>query len=152
VRPDVNAVQRTLETAGLEADVESSGLGVLCRIAPGRVAGALGALHGDGYEFLVDLFANDTVEGLELTYHLRSFAADTELFVRCRVPYDGEVPSVWRSHPAALYPEREAAELFGVDFRGHPNPKRLLTSDEVGTYLMRKNVPVRTHEEVMRDE
>jgi NADH:ubiquinone oxidoreductase subunit C len=46
-------------------------------------------------------------------------------------------------------PERETAELFGLSLSGHPNPKRLLTTDGVPP-LLRKSVPVRTEEEVRR--
>jgi len=38
--------------------------------------------------------------------------------------------------------------LFGLTFSGHPNLKRLLTSDEVDVFLLRKDVPIRTEEEV----
>jgi NADH:ubiquinone oxidoreductase subunit C len=34
---------------------------------------------------------------------------------------------------------------------GHPNPKRLLTSDEVEAPLLRKSTPIRTWEETRRD-
>jgi NADH:ubiquinone oxidoreductase subunit C len=96
----------------------------------------------------VDLFALDSGEALELTYHLRSLAGPRESYLRCRVAYDAEAPSVWRVFPAALYAEREIAELFGMSFAGHPNPKRLLTTDEAGGCLLRKSVPIRGADEV----
>ncbi len=37
--------------------------------------------------------------------------------MKATVAYDGEAPSVWHVFPAALYPEREAAELFGMRSR-----------------------------------
>ena len=101
------------------------------------------------YDFLVDLFATDTGERIEVTWHLRAFARYEDLYLKALVDYDGEAPSVWRVYPAALYPEREAAELLGMSFPGHPNPKRLLTTD--GTEpLLRKSVLIRTAEEVRR--
>ena len=151
MRPDVNAVRRVFQEAGISSEISGEGLGVVCRIEPDVILPALTAFRASGYEMLVDLFASDTGEVLEVTYHIRSFSADTELFVRTSVAYDGETSSVWEVYPAALYAEREAAELLGLTFAGHPNPKRLLTSDEVPGYLLRKSVPVRTHEEVTRD-
>ena len=54
---------------------------------------------------------------------------------------------MWEIYPAALFPEREAAELLGMTLTGHPNPKRLLTVE--GTEpLLRKSVAIRTAEEV----
>jgi NADH:ubiquinone oxidoreductase subunit C len=69
------------------------------------------------------------------------------VYLKCHVPYEGELRSVWEVYPAALYPEREAAELLGFSLLGHPNPKRLLTTDGTPP-LLRKSVPVRTAEEV----
>jgi NADH:ubiquinone oxidoreductase subunit C len=94
-----------------------------------RILDALAALQTLGYDFLVDLFGTDTGEKIELTYHLRAFATREDLYLKVLVNYDGQAPSVWCVHPAALYPEREAAELLGMSFPGHPNPKRLLTTD-----------------------
>lgn len=151
MKPDIAAVRRVLDGASVANECADERLGVVCRLGATDVALALGALRSEGYESLVDLFASDTGEALEVTYHLRSFVADTEVYMRATVPYDGALPSVWETHPAALYAEREAAELFGLTFEGHPNLERLLTSDHVPGFLMRKASPVRTHEEVIRD-
>jgi Ni,Fe-hydrogenase III component G len=51
-------------------------------------------------------------------------------------------------HPGALYPEREIAEMFGLDLCGHPNPKRLLTTEDSPPALLRRSTPIRTDEEV----
>jgi NADH-quinone oxidoreductase subunit C len=136
-----------LAASGIPADTGVETLGALARLEASSVADALSALYAGGYDFLVDLFGTDTGERIELTYHVRALASHDDLFVKALVEYDGEAPSVWRVFPAALYPEREAAELLGVSFPGHPNPKRLLTSDAVGP-LLRRAVPVRDAGEV----
>jgi NADH-quinone oxidoreductase subunit C len=138
-----------LAASGIRSESASESLGAVVRIEAARVADALSALCAAGYDFLVDLFATDTGEKVELTYHVRAFVSHEDLYVKALVDYDGEAPSVWRIFPAALFPEREAAELLGVSFPGHPNPKRLLTTDAVGP-LLRKSVPVRGAEEVQR--
>ena len=115
---------------------------------PDDVVSALAALKASELAFvmLVDLLGIDTGEELEVSYHLRSFARDEEMHVKTRLPYDAELASVWEVYPAALMPERETAELFGLTLAGHPNPKRLLTTEGV-LPLLRKSVPVRTTEE-----
>jgi len=137
----------TLRAAGVSAEHTDEALGAVLRLPCSRIADALSALSAEGYDQLVDLFATDTGERIEVTYHLRALARLEELYVKCLVEYDGEAPSVWRVYPAALYAEREAAELLGMSFPGHPNPKRLLTTDGVEP-LLRKSVPIRTAEEV----
>ena len=129
-----------LGAAGIAADGGAEPLGTVVRIESARVADAISALRDGGFDFLVDLFGTDTGEAIELTYHVRAFEAREDLYVKCLVPYDGEALSIWRTFPGALYPEREAAELLGVAFPGHPNPKRLLTTDAVGPLLRRSEL------------
>ena len=148
------ALDATLTAAGLSGEVvDIPNLGPVVRVQMTHVVAALEALRDaddTAFAMLVDLMGVDTGEEIELTYHLRSFLHESEAYVRIAVPYDGEIHSVWRCYPAALYPEREAAELFGLTFVGHPNPKRLLTTDEVEVPLLRKSVQIRSVEEARR--
>ncbi len=139
-----------LSRAGVaDVDVEETTLGIVCRCAAADVVSALAAFKECELDFqmLADLLATDTGEEIELTYHLRSFTRDEEIYVKARVPYGAEIASVWNIYPAALLPERETAELFGLTLAGHPNPKRLFTTDGVEPLLL-KSVPIRTPEEV----
>lgn len=148
--PDVHDIERTLATGGAhDAEVAETALGVVVRTEASVVIDALAALLAEGYESLIDHDATDTGSGIELTYRLRSYGRGLEVFVKTSVPYDAQVASVWNLYPAALMPERETAELFGLKLSGHPNPKRLLTTDGVAP-LLRKDVVIRTHEEVRR--
>jgi NADH-quinone oxidoreductase subunit C len=148
--PDLTALIAQLFSAGIQdAETADEGPGVVVRLPSERVVDALCALRDadDEYAMLVDLFGNDTGEGIEVTYHLRSFARDQEFYLRVSIPYGGEIPSAWRAYPAALYPEREAAEHFGIRFPGHPNPKRLITTDEIPAPLLLKSTEIRSVEE-----
>lgn len=136
-----------LAAAGLESERSDGSLGIVVRLDASIVAEALAALREAGYDLLVDLFGCDTGDAVELTYHVRVLSRMEDAFVKATVAYDGEAPSAWHVFPAALYPEREAAEMFGIAFPGHPNPKRLLLTEGVDP-LLRKSVPVRTAEEV----
>jgi len=150
--PDAAVVRAALTASGVDTcELEESALGLTCFVASSEVVPALAALKASELDFvmLVDLLGVDTGEELEIIYHLRSFTRDEELYVKTRVPYDGELASVWEIYPAALMPERETAELLGLTLAGHPNPKRLLTTDGLPP-LLRKSVALRSVEE-MRD-
>ncbi len=150
--PDAAVVRAALTAGGVDTcELEESTLGLTCFAAPSDVVPALAALKASELDFvmLVDLLGVDTGEELEIIYHLRSFTRDEELYVKTRLSYDGELASVWEIYPAALMPERETAELLGLTLAGHPNPKRLLTTDGVSP-LLRKSVALRSVEE-MRD-
>jgi NADH-quinone oxidoreductase subunit C len=136
-----------LGLAGIACEATEDSLGSVVRLDADRILDALAALQTTGYDFLVDLFGTDTGERIELTYHLRAFATLEDLYLKVLVDYDGEAPSVWHVHPAALYPEREAAELLGMSFPGHPNPKRLLTVDGFPP-MLRKSQLIRDAAEV----
>jgi NADH-quinone oxidoreductase subunit C len=138
-----------LRACGIPFEASTEALGEVVRLEAATIADTLAALYESGYDFLVDLFATDTGERIEVTWHVRAFAEHADLYLKALVDYDGAAPSVWHIHPAALYPEREAAELLGMTFTGHPNPKRLLTSDGAEPFL-RKSVLIRTAEEVRR--
>lgn len=149
MRPDAAKLRTLVEAGGVAAEVEESALGEVVRVTPDAVVDALAALKNAGFESLVDLFGCDTGEAVELVYHLRSYAAARNAYVKTTLPYDAEITSVWNLYPSALMPERETAELLGLRLAGHPNPKRLLTTDGIEP-LLRKSVPIRTVEEVKR--
>ena len=145
--PDAQTIRRMLATGGAyDAEVAETGLGVVVRTEASVLIDALAALSAEGYESLIDYDGTDTGSAVELTCRLRSYEHGLEVFVKTVVPYGAEVASVWNLYPAALMPERETAELFGLRLSGHPNPKRLLTTDGVPP-LLRKDVAIRTPEE-----
>jgi len=86
----------------------------------------------------------DTREGIEVMYH---WALDGEDFVvTLRVLLDHEVPeldSIATLCLAAEWIEREMWELLGIRFRGHPDLRHLLLSDDwpEGNYPLRRNHP-----------
>ncbi len=150
LHPDVPAIDSALRHAAAHtAHVEQAGFGALVRVEASDLASALLALRDTSSEFtfMVDLFAVDTGESVEITYHLRSLSRDEEIYVRMGVPYDGSFASIWEIYPAALMPEREVAEMFGLSLTGHPNPKRLLTTEGLDPMLL-KRIAIRGAEEV----
>lgn len=145
---EANACSGVLSAAGAEV-VEDSGLGLVYRLPAASVRTALEALKRSdlGFVMLADLLGVDTGEAIDVVYQVRSFDHDTDVFLKAELAYDAALVSVWDIFPSALSAEREVAELFGLRLTGHPNPKRMLTTDAVGP-LLRKSVEVRTLEEV----
>jgi NADH:ubiquinone oxidoreductase subunit C len=150
LKPDATALRATIASSGVaEVELEEHAiLGTQLRVPAGTGATLLKSLHDAGFTYLVDIFGIDTGSQVEVVYFVRSFARDEELRVRMLVPYDSELTSVFPTYHAVLYPERELAEMFGLTLIGHPNPKRLLTSEDEPRPLLRKSVAVRTDEEV----
>jgi len=94
------------------------------------------------FDFLVFMTALDRpADGaVELVYRLFSRESRTSVVVRVRLPRDGaRVPTVSDIYRTAEWHERETAELFGVEFAGHPDPRRLLLPDDLEGYPLRKD-------------
>ena len=67
------------------------------------------------------------------------------LRVRLKVPLgaiDPHLPTVTTLWPAANWLEREAWDLFGIAFDGHPDPRRLLMPEDWEGYPLRKDSPL----------
>jgi NADH:ubiquinone oxidoreductase subunit C len=78
-----------------------------------------------------------------VSYHLLGVRAGAPR-VRLQVWLDdGEaVPSVVSVWPTADWHEREAWDLFGIQFEGHPNPSRILMDDDWEGHPLRKDYPI----------
>jgi len=96
------------------------------------------------YELLSNLTAVDYLADgvIELVYHFMHLAGGPPLVIKTRVPRErAVVPSITSIWPGADLQEREAFDLYGVDFPGHPNLKRVYMWDEFEGYPMRKDFP-----------
>ncbi len=61
--------------------------------------------------------------------------------------HDAQMPTLTGVWPAANWYERETAELFGITFDGHPDPRPLLLPEDwEGTPPLRRDVPMRVEE------
>lgn len=89
----------------------------------------------------------------EVVAHLRRMKDGRRLRIKTRLP--GERPSVWSIsdiYLAANWFEREAFDLFGIKFEGHPNLKRILCHHEFKGHALRKDYPIGLRHKFERSE
>jgi NADH-quinone oxidoreductase subunit C len=113
------------------------------------------------FDMLIDLCGVDylqfagTYEGprFAVVVHLLSVAHNRRLRVRTFAPDDEfpVVPSVVDVWPAANWFEREAFDLYGIVFPGHPDLRRLLTDYGFVGHPFRKDFPVSGYVEMRYD-
>ncbi len=114
------------------------------------------------FSTLVDLCANDyegyaqaTRQGprFAVVLHLLSIRHNRRLRVKCFCPDDGfpVVDSLIEVWPAANWYEREAFDLYGVVFEGHPDLRRILTDYGFMGHPFRKDFPISGHVEMRYD-
>jgi len=93
-----------------------------------------------GFDYLACLSGVDRGEFVEVVYHVYGIATKLQAVLRTRAPKDDcRVPSVSHVWLAAQWHERETAEMFGVAFDGHPDPRHLLLPEGWIGYPLRKD-------------
>jgi NADH-quinone oxidoreductase subunit C len=88
----------------------------------------------------------------EVVYHLMSPTKNTRIRVKLRTDEDASVPSVTSVFPGADWFEREAYDLYGILFTGHPDLRRLLTDYGFEGHPLRKDFPTTGFIEVRYDD
>lgn len=98
-----------------------------------------------GFKQLVELTAVDYPEHpdrFELVYHMLSLRHNARIVVKLRVGEEQSVPSSTSLFPCANWMEREAWDMFGIKFEGHPDLRRLLTDYSFEGHPLRKDFPL----------
>ena len=108
-----------------------------------------------GFQQLLDLCGvdyPDRRERFEVVYHLLSLTRNARLRVKVSTDEVQPVPSVISAYPAANWFEREAYDMYGMLFSGHPDLRRLLTDYGFEGHPLRKDFPMTGYVEVRYDE
>jgi NADH-quinone oxidoreductase subunit C len=147
--PSVAALRERFGDAVLHHEVVAGDQHVVF-VDPARNAEILAWLKenaGQHYEFLSDLTAVDYGGGrpIQVVYQLWSLAHRRQLRIKCELPLDAlEIASVVPLWQTADWLEREVYDLFGVDFEGHPDMRRILMPEDYAEgHPLRKDFPLR---------
>jgi NADH-quinone oxidoreductase subunit C len=155
----IEVLSRTVPAAGLEGVAAGDGMPTIY-VALDQLLDTCRALRDTPelrFAFLADLLPVDYYPReprFELVYLLASLGVagfgDTarRLRVKVRVPAEALVPSVASIWPAANWSEREAYDLFGVNFSDHPDMRRILMPDDWEGFPLRKDYPVQIKQPV----
>lgn len=97
------------------------------------------------YKMLSDFFGVDYPargKRFDLIYNLYSLSRNRRIFLRVRVGENEPVTTLSGIFPNANWAEREVYDLFGVEFEGHPDLRRLLMPDDWDGHPLRKDYPL----------
>lgn len=104
------------------------------------------------FEFLMDVTVVDHLqlelpeirERFAVVYVLYSLSQNHRFVLKARVPEsDPRCPSAVELWKSALWGEREAHDMFGVEFEGNPDMRRLLMPEDYPGFPLRKDYPLR---------
>jgi NADH-quinone oxidoreductase subunit C len=101
--------------------------------------------EGGEYTLLTDHTAVDypkREKRFELVYHLYSFKRNDRLRLKVLAAEDEKMPSVVSVWPTANWMEREVYDMFGVQYEGHPDLKRILLPDGWSGHPLRKDYDI----------
>ena len=97
-------------------------------------------LKEEKLDFLLNLCGTDYKEYFEVIYHFTSLESKVKLVLKVKLPKENpEVSSITPLHAGADWQEREAFDLLGINFPGHPNLKRILLPCDWEGHPLRKD-------------
>jgi NADH-quinone oxidoreductase subunit C len=118
-------------------------------VAPAAVHDVIAFLKTDAqepYERLMSVHGCDYLPDeprLGVHYALLSMKRAERLFVRTRLSVDEPVvPTVVDLYPGADFQEREVFDMFGVNFEGHPDLRRILMPEDYVGFPQRRDFPI----------
>ena len=126
------------------------------RLVPARLLEAMTFLRDDPacrFDLLSNLCGMDLSlsrpEGprFDVVYHLYSVEHTHVMTVKAGVAEGAEIPSMVPVWLTAGWHEREAYDMFGIVFAGHPDLRRILMPDEFDAFPLRKDFPLEGREQ-----
>jgi NADH-quinone oxidoreductase subunit C len=127
-------------------------------VAPERIPDVLKHLRDDPdceFKILVDLCGNDwpnREKRFDVVYHFLSLTRNRRIRVKAMLGEGEAIPSCVSIYPAAGWFEREAFDMYGIAFEGHPDLRRILTDYGFSGYPLRKDFPLTGFVELRYDE
>lgn len=104
---------------------------------------------------IIDITAVDWPERerrFDVVYHFLSPKQNQRIRVKVEIDEGTPVPSIIEVFPGANWFEREAYDLYGIAFTGHPDMRRLLTDYGFEGHPLRKDFPLTGFVEVRYDD
>jgi len=143
-------ISEKLKTQFTDAIIESKIDGVIqpyIKVAPSKVNEIAFFLRDDvdlSFDFLMCLSGMDYGKNvLGVVYHLDSTTKRHKITLKVEVPAEkAEVPSIAEVWATANWHEREAYDMYGIVFSGHPDLRRMLLPEDYPGHPLRKDFKV----------
>jgi len=104
---------------------------------------------------LIDITAVDYPEHVRrftMVYLLLSHETNSRIVINCNIKEGEVVPSLTSIYPSANWMEREVFDMYGIEFKDHPDLRRILTDYGFKGHPLRKDFPLTGHNEVRYSE
>ena len=163
--PGLQSIKAYVESKFPQAITTMAVREVTVEVAPDQVVALIKFLRDDKkcqFTILTDLCGVDYLGYQHAThpanlrfavvYHLLSLTQNQRIRVKTYLEEaHPSVPTLTAVHPSAGWYEREAYDMYGINFAGHPDLRRLLTDADFDGFPLRKDFPLEGHVEVYYD-
>jgi len=126
----------------IKLDQQQSEKGDSWIMAPaGDIIRVLSCLKNNlGISYLACLSGVDNESAFGVVYHLRSLKDKTDVTIKAQLPKENPgIASVSDLFAVATWFERETFDMFGIQFQGHPDLRRILLPEDWVGYPLRKD-------------
>ena len=107
------------------------------------------------FKQLIDITAVDYPENerrFKIVYLLLSHEFNSRIIISFHIKENEIVTSITSVFPSANWMEREVFDMYGINFKDHPDLRRILTDYNFEGYPLRKDFPLTGHNEVRYSE
>lgn len=118
-------------------------------VSHSQVVAAVQLAKEQGFSLLSDIFGIDYLEyprhqgeRFAVLYNLASLDGAARIFIRVELAEDVSLPTITHLWAGASFMEREVFDMFGVEFDGHPDLRKLLTPEDLIGHPHRKDFPL----------
>ena len=104
---------------------------------------------------LIEITAVDYPEKeqrFRMIYLLLSHETNSRIVIDYYLKENKIIPSITKIFPSANWMEREVFDMYGIEFKDHPDLRRILTDYNFNGYPLRKDFPLTGHKEVRYSE
>ncbi len=138
---DNNMLEKLSTSFGSALQVEADNFYDILKITKEQLHDLCSSLKNEwGFNYLANLSAVDYEDRLEVVYHIYSIPDNRKVAVKTVVDRgNATVASVYDIWKSADWQEREAFDLLGIKFTGHPNLIRILLPYDFAGHPLRKD-------------
>jgi NADH-quinone oxidoreductase subunit C len=95
-----------------------------------------------GLDYFSFLTAVDKGEKFVIIARVENLEGQISVILRCELPAGEKLTSIASLYAGADWMEREVYDMFGIEFEGHPNLKRILMPEDYQGFPLRKEFPL----------
>jgi len=128
--------------------IEGEGAQAYVYIDSSKIVAALELLKKQKYDILMDVTAIDELgqnkpSRFTVVYHMMNSSDWSRMRLKSRVNKKETHPTVTHLFKSANFAEREVYDMYGIDFEGHSDMRRILCPDDFEGHPLRKDFPLR---------